>query len=62
MGAELMCDGSVKADAEMIAMMIESIRATGLTDFKVTIGDVDYFKGIVEEAGIDEENENQIRQ
>ena len=62
MGAELMCDGSVKADAEMIAMMIESIRATGLTDFKITIGDVDYFKGIVEEAGIDEDTENQIRQ
>ncbi|SHI23198.1 ATP phosphoribosyltransferase regulatory subunit [Butyrivibrio fibrisolvens DSM 3071] len=62
MGAELMCDGSVNADAEMIAMMIESIRATGLTDFKVTIGDADYFKGIIEEAGIDEDTEDQLRE
>ncbi|MCR5770051.1 MAG: ATP phosphoribosyltransferase regulatory subunit [Butyrivibrio sp.] len=62
MGAELMCDGSVNADAEMIAMMIESIRATGLTDFKVTIGDADYFKGIIEEAGIGEDIETQLRE
>lgn len=62
MGAELMCDGSLNADAEIIAMMVESIKATGLSDFKITIGDTDYFKGIIEEAGIDENTEDKLRE
>lgn len=60
-GVELFNDESVFADAEMIALMIESLKSSGLTDFQVSIGDADYYKGICEEAGIDEETEEMIR-
>ena len=60
-GVELFNDESVYADAEMIALMIESLKSCGLSDFQVSIGDADYYKGICEEAGIDEETEEMIR-
>ncbi len=61
-GAELMNDGSIYADAEMIALLVESISSTGLKDFKVSIGDADYYYGICEEAGIDFDTEEEIRE
>lgn len=61
-GAELMNDGSIYADAEMIALLVETISSTGLKDFKVSIGDADYYYGICEEAGIDFDTEEEIRQ
>ncbi len=56
-----MCDGSVYADAEIIAMMIQSLEETGLKDFQVTIGEADYYRGICEEAKIDEATEIELR-
>ena len=61
-GVELFNDDSVYADAEMIALLIESLKSTGLTDFQVSIGDADYYKGICEAAGIDDETEALIRE
>lgn len=60
-GVELFNEDSVYADAEMIALLIESLKASGLSDFQVSIGDADYYKGICEAAGIDEETEELIR-
>lgn len=62
MGAELIGDASVEADAEMAAMVIEALLATGLKDFQLSIGNVEYFKGICEEAGLDEETELELRE
>lgn len=62
MGAELMGDGSVEADAEMIAMMIESLLAAGLKEFQVSIGEVEYFKGLCEQVGLSEETESELRE
>ena len=45
-GAELIGDGSVQADAEMVSLLIESLLRTGLENFRVSIGEVDYFKGL----------------
>ena len=61
MGAELMGDGSIHADGEMIAMMIESLLAAGLSEFQVSIGEVEYFRGICRQAGLSEEVEYQLR-
>lgn len=61
-GVELMNDSSVYADAENIALLIEALKSTGLTDFQISIGDADYYKGICEEAGIDPETEEEIRE
>ncbi len=62
MGAELMGDDSVEADGEMIAMMIESLLAAGLTEFQVSIGEVEYFKGLCEQVGLSEETESELRE
>lgn len=62
MGAELINDPSVEADAEIISLMISALLNTGLTNFQVSVGQVDYFRGICEEAGIDEETENALRE
>lgn len=61
LGAELIGDDSVFADAEVIALAILSLKEIGLEDFRVSIGHIGYFKGLCEEAGVDEETENLLR-
>lgn len=62
MGCELIGDGSVQADAEMAAMMVAALKSTGLTDFQISIGQVEYYKGICREAGLSEEMELELRE
>lgn len=61
-GCELINDNSITADVEMVATLVESILGTGLTEFQVEIGHVGFFKGLVEEAGLDEESALELRQ
>lgn len=61
MGAELINDLSVEADAEMISLVIAALQHTGLKQFQITIGQVEYFKGLCQEAGLDEETEYDLR-
>ena len=61
MGAELINAPGVEADAEIISLVIEALKNTGLTRFQITIGEVDYFKGLCEEAGLDEDTELELR-
>ncbi|MBP5556015.1 MAG: ATP phosphoribosyltransferase regulatory subunit [Lachnospiraceae bacterium] len=60
-GAELIGDGSVQADAEMVSLLIESLIKTGLENFRVSIGEVDYFKGLCTEARLSLEDERNLR-
>lgn len=60
-GGELINDDSSAADAETIACVISCLLATGLKEFQIEIGDVSFFKGIIEEAGLDEDTENKIK-
>ena len=62
MGAELIGDRSVEADAEMIAMLIQCLKNTGLEKFQVSIGQVDYFRGICMDAGLEQETEMALRE
>ena len=62
MGAELIGDGSVEADAEMIAMLIECLKGAGLERFQVTVGEADYFRGLCEAAGLSKETELELRE
>lgn len=54
------CDGA-QADAEVVMLALESMRASGLADYMVEIGQVDFFKGLMEEAGLDEETTELVR-
>lgn len=60
MGAELLGLDSLEADAEMIAMMIDGLLSTGLEDFQVSIGHVDFLQDLLEETGFDEEHMEQL--
>ena len=62
MGAELINDDSVEADAEMISLVIEALKGTGLKRFQLSIGQVEYFKGLCQEAGLNEETEFELRE
>ncbi len=61
MGAELINDSSVEADGEMISLVIEALQAVGLERFQVSIGEIEYFKGLCEEAGLSEDTELALR-
>lgn len=56
-GVELINDGSEDADVEMILMTVEALISCGLKDFQISIGNLEFFKGLCGEYGIDEENE-----
>ncbi|MBR4582036.1 MAG: ATP phosphoribosyltransferase regulatory subunit [Lachnospiraceae bacterium] len=60
-GFELINDSSIYADAESIIIVIESLLNCGLKEFQVSIGESNYFKGICEEANLDEETELKLR-
>lgn len=62
LGAELIGDSSVEADAEMIAMIVDCMEALGVSDYQVSIGQNDFFKSIVEEAGLDDDTEESLRE
>lgn len=47
-GLELIGISNAEADGEVIAVAIESILGTGLRDFKIDIGQVGFFRGVIE--------------
>ncbi len=62
MGAELIGDASAEADAEMIAMLVEALLNVGLQEFQISIGQIDYFKGLCAYAQLDSETELALRE
>jgi len=51
-GIEIMGINTAQADAEIIAMAISTIKATGLLEFQINIGQVDFFNGLMEDSGL----------
>ena len=62
MGVERMGDDSPEADAEILAMTVECLLASGLTDFQVSVGQVDYYKSVLAQTGMTEEEEEELRE
>ncbi|MCI8297424.1 MAG: ATP phosphoribosyltransferase regulatory subunit [Lachnospiraceae bacterium] len=61
-GAEMIGDDSSDADGEMIAMVIDCLKAAGLESFQVELGQVEFYLGLVEEAGIDLKTQEKLRE
>lgn len=58
LGAEYMGDDSVEADAEMIVLAVELLKAVSLKDFRICIGNAQFFYGLCTDGNIgDEERE-----
>jgi len=61
-GVELLGINSDEADGEVIAVAIHSLLAAGLNDFQIDLGQVEFFKGILQEAGLSEDEGEELRQ
>ncbi len=57
MGAELINDDSIDADAEMLALTVECLLRSGLKEFQLEIGYADFFRALIDEAGFTDEEE-----
>lgn len=62
MGVERIGDDSPEADAELLAMTVECLLASGLREFQVSVGQVDYFRSLLREAALDEEAEEHLHE
>lgn len=62
LGAELIGDSTVDADAEILSMVVECLQKAGLKEFQLSVGHADFFQGLLEAAGISEEDEEELRE
>lgn len=60
-GVELIGKKGADADAEVIALAIGTLLGIGIDGFKIELGQVAYFKGLLAAAGLDEEQTERIR-
>lgn len=61
-GVELIGDGSVCADAEILVMVVDSLHASGLKEFQISVGHARFFRGLIEASGLGEEAEEELRE
>ncbi|MDA3936481.1 MAG: ATP phosphoribosyltransferase regulatory subunit [Actinomycetota bacterium] len=59
-GVELVGEGGPAADAEVVAILVEALRASGLADFKVAIGTVAVLRALLESTGMPESWQQQV--
>lgn len=60
-GVELLGNNSVLSDAEVIAVAVNSLKSSGTGDFVIHLGQVEFFKSIMEEANLEEDIMEEIR-
>ena len=61
-GVELIGLESPEADAEMVAMAVEVLQGLGFADFKIDLGHVGFYRGIMTAAGFDHSTERLVRE
>jgi len=61
-GCEILGTATPESDAEVVAMAVEAIKATGIEDFQVDIGQVEFFKGLMEESGLSPAEIEEVRE
>lgn len=61
-GIELIGSYTPEADAEVIAAAIEAVLAVGIEEFSMEIGQVAFFNGLVEQAGLSHEETEKLRE
>ena len=61
LGAELIGVDSIEADAEMLAMVVDGLKKTGLKEFQVSIGHVDFIQSLFQAAGLEEDEAEELR-
>ena len=59
-GTELVGSDDPQADAEVIALAAESLKGIGFSGYKISLGQVDYARGLLAEAGLDDDVEDRL--
>lgn len=59
-GAELIGDESIDADAMMIALTVKCLKNSGLRDFKVEIGNVNFYRSLIKQSEFTPSQEERI--
>lgn len=60
-GVELMGASGAAADAEVIVLAAEALKAAGLEKFAIIVGNVDFINGLAEEAGFDSAKAQELK-
>jgi ATP phosphoribosyltransferase regulatory subunit len=61
-GIEIIGAESIKADVEIVTTAIRALLKCGLRDFKIELGQINFFKNIVNESGLDDEKKTKLKQ
>jgi ATP phosphoribosyltransferase regulatory subunit len=61
-GVELIGLESPEADAEMIAMAVECLKALGAREFTIDIGQVEFFRGVMAELPLSDAQSREVRE
>lgn len=59
-GAELYGHKGAQSDVEILSLMVETLKLTGMDTFYIDLGHVGIFRGLVNQAGLSTEQENQL--
>ena len=60
-GVEFIGDGSAKADAQMLSMVVDCIKAIGIDEFQISVGHAGFFDALLEAAGLNRKHANALR-
>lgn len=60
LGAELIGDNSVSADAEILALVVNALKIAGLKEFQIGVGHAGFFRGLAEAAGLEEDTKQEL--
>lgn len=61
-GVELMGEPGSFADAETIALAVECLKASGLKEYQIELGQASFFTAFLREAGLSDTQANEVRQ
>jgi len=60
-GVEVLGAGTPEADAEVISIAVKSLKECGLENFRIEIGQEEFFNGIMDETGLSREQTDMVR-
>ena len=60
-GVEYVGDGSAKADAQMLSMVVDCVKAIGISDFQISVGHAGFFDALLDAASLRRKQANDLR-
>ena len=60
-GVECIGDGSAEADAQMLAMVVDCLKAIGMEEFQISVGHAGFFDALLDAAELRRKHANRLR-